>query len=148
MVDKVLAYILSNRNNTYHMLVHEHMDFPEAGLQIPGGTVAPGENLLTALHREIFEESGLRDLPDGELVASAPFLHPDKHELQHRHFFLILIKQQLPDAWDHRVFGNGADNGLVFRYRWYDIQSVPPLAASQDQFLHVVRVTIQAHPRS
>ncbi|MFP7478600.1 NUDIX hydrolase [Terribacillus saccharophilus] len=145
MVEKVLAYILSSRNSTYQMLVHEHKDIPEAGLQIPGGTVDQGEDLAAALHREILEESGLLDLPSGELVASAPFLHPDKQEHQLRHFYLIQTRQQLPDTWEHQVFGSGADNGLVFRYKWYDITSIPPLAASQDQFLHLIRKIIQAH---
>ncbi|AIF65498.1 hypothetical protein GZ22_01690 [Terribacillus saccharophilus] len=148
MVEKVLAYIISIRNNTYQLLVHEHKDIPEAGLQVPGGTVDPEEDSATALQREIYEESGLRDLPASELVASAPFLHPDKQELQLRHFYLIQTKQQLPNTWDHHVFGNGADNGLVFRYTWYDLASIPPLAVSQDQFLHLVRKIIQAHPRS
>lgn len=147
MVEKVLAYILSIRNDTYHMLIHEHKDI-EAGLQIPGGTVDAGEELLSALQREIFEESGLHDLPAGERIASAPFLHPDKQEVQLRHFYLIQTKQQLPETWEHRVFGNGADNGLIFRYKWYDMTSIPPLAASQDQYLHLVRKIIQAHQRS
>ncbi|PAF20828.1 hypothetical protein CHH49_14955 [Terribacillus saccharophilus] len=148
MVEKVLAYIISIRNNTYQMLVHEHKDMPEAGLQVPGSTVDPGEDLVVALQREVFEESGLHDLSASELVASAPFLHPEKQELQLRHFYLIQTKQQLPGTWDHHVFGKGVDNGLVFRYTWYDFTSIPPLAASQDQFLHLVRKIIQAHPRS
>ncbi|PAD34562.1 NUDIX hydrolase [Terribacillus saccharophilus] len=148
MVEKVLAYIISIRNNTYQMLVHEHKDIPEAGLQVPGGTVDPEEDLVTALQREIYEESGLCNLPVGEIVASAPFLHPDKQELQLRHFYLIQTKQQHPATWEHHVLGNGVDNGLVFRYTWYDLTSIPPLAASQDQFLHLVRKIIQAHPRS
>lgn len=148
MVEKVLAYIISIRNNTHQMLVHEHKDISEAGLQVPGGTVDLKEDLVTALQREIYEESGLRDLPASELIASAPFFHPDKQELQLRHFYLIQTKQQLPNTWDHHVFGNGVDNGLVFHYTWYDLASIPPLAASQDQFLHLIRKKIQAHSRS
>lgn len=39
---------------------------------------------------------------------------------------------------------------MIFRYRWMDLQAIPPLAASQDQFLHQLRKrhlksTEQAH---
>ncbi|WP_158221577.1 NUDIX domain-containing protein [Terribacillus sp. 7520-G] len=139
MVEKVLAYIIRNHKDIQQLLVHTHRDIPEAGRQIPGGTVDPGEDLLDALHREIFEESGLQDLPAAEMLGSAPFRHPHKQELQLRHFFVIPTKKPLPDTWEHQVFGNGADNGMIFRYRWMDLQAIPPLAASQDQFLHQLR---------
>ncbi|MFS0562501.1 NUDIX domain-containing protein [Terribacillus sp. 179-K 1B1 HS] len=139
MVEKVLAYIIRNHKDTYQLLVHTHRDIPEAGIQIPGGTVDPGEVLLDALYREIFEESGLDNLPAAELIGSPSFFHPEKQEHQLRHFFLIHTKEQLPETWEHQVFGNGIDNGMVFRYMWYEIQSIPPLAASQDQLLHLIR---------
>ena len=55
---KVVAYI------TYQdsLLVFRHTDFPEAGIQVPAGTVDAGESVEAAVFREAWEESGLEDL--------------------------------------------------------------------------------------
>ncbi|GGB37822.1 hypothetical protein GCM10011316_07360 [Roseibium aquae] len=42
------------------LLVFEEPDNPAIGLQVPGGTVDPGESYLIAAHREFTEETGLR----------------------------------------------------------------------------------------
>lgn len=52
---KVLAYITYNDK----LLVFTHRDAPEAGVQVPGGTVEPDESIEDALYREIAEESGI-----------------------------------------------------------------------------------------
>ena len=38
------------------------MDFPEAGIQIPGGTIEDGEEPDEAVQREAFKETGLEKL--------------------------------------------------------------------------------------
>jgi ADP-ribose pyrophosphatase YjhB (NUDIX family) len=139
MVEKVLAYIIRYQQGHYQLLVHTHQYIPQAGIQVPGGTVDFGEDLTTALHREIEEESGLQLLSSEQLITSKPYLHPEKQELQLRHFFLLETVQQLPGAWNHRVVGNGLDCGLVFCYTWYDLHAVPSLAASQDEALPFIK---------
>ena len=57
-IEKVLAYI-TNRDN---LLVFRHVDIPEAGLQVPAGTVQDGESPERAVLREAQEETGLKDL--------------------------------------------------------------------------------------
>ena len=57
MKRKVYAYITHGSR----LLVFRHVDFPEAGIQVPGGTVEPGEEWEAAALREA-EETGLRDL--------------------------------------------------------------------------------------
>ena len=63
MKEKVYAYIVKD----HRLLVFRHIQFPEAGLQVPGGTVEEGEPLEEAVLREATEESGLEGL---RLVAS------------------------------------------------------------------------------
>ncbi|MBN1668895.1 MAG: NUDIX domain-containing protein, partial [Anaerolineales bacterium] len=57
-VQKVACYI--TRGN--QLLVFDHPHSPEAGTQVPGGTVDPGEPLELAALREAREESGVQDL--------------------------------------------------------------------------------------
>ena len=46
--NKVFAYIIRGE----HLLVFRHVDFPEAGIQIPGGTMEGGEDPALAVLRE------------------------------------------------------------------------------------------------
>jgi 8-oxo-dGTP pyrophosphatase MutT (NUDIX family) len=58
VVHKVVAYITCQD----HLLVFAHRDNPEAGIQVPGGTIAQGESPDSAVLREAFEETGLSQL--------------------------------------------------------------------------------------
>ena len=40
-IQKVYAYI----TRAEQLLVFSHVDFPEAGIQVPGGTLEPGDQL-------------------------------------------------------------------------------------------------------
>ena len=55
---KVLAYVTRDDE----LLVFRHMDFPDAGLQVPAGTIEEGEDPQDAALREVREESGLTDI--------------------------------------------------------------------------------------
>ena len=54
-VKKVVAY--NTRGD--ELLVFTHREFPEAGVQVPAGTVEEGETLDAAVLREVHEETGL-----------------------------------------------------------------------------------------
>src|SRR5690348_18410922 len=58
LMQKALAYI--TWGNT--LLVFSHPDFPEAGIQVPAGTIEPGEEPEAGALREAFEETGLSGL--------------------------------------------------------------------------------------
>ncbi len=57
IVQKVTAFIIRERNSIKELLVFKH---PTAGIQIPAGTVEEGEDIETAVKREVYEETGLR----------------------------------------------------------------------------------------
>ena len=69
---KAYVYLTSGRE----LLVFRQPDQPYVGLQVPGGTVDPGESHLTAALREFGEETGLALRgtfvinPEGKLVSS------------------------------------------------------------------------------
>ena len=57
VVQKVTAFIVRERHGIKELLVFKH---PTAGIQIPAGTVEMGEDLETAVKREVYEETGLQ----------------------------------------------------------------------------------------
>lgn len=120
---KVLSYILRTKNSSTEVLVFDHRDYPEAGTQVIGGTVDPGEDLVEALLREILEESGLvfssSDIKTR--LGETTYQRRDIPEINFRHYYLI-YSIDLPDTWAHTVHSNGADNGLVFDFFWLPIE--------------------------
>ena len=57
VVQKVTAFIIRERGDVKELLVFKH---PTAGIQIPAGTVEEGEDVETAVKREVYEETGLQ----------------------------------------------------------------------------------------
>jgi 8-oxo-dGTP pyrophosphatase MutT (NUDIX family) len=111
------------------LLVFEHRDFPEAGTQVPAGTVEDDEAPSDAVVREVQEETGLtarvmREL--GTLDAIAP-----KGEPRRNHFF-ALSTDDTRDEWEHVVHGGGGDDGLVFVCRFVPLEPAPELIADAD----------------
>ena len=56
---KVLAYITRGQEKDLEILVFEQKDKPNAGWQVPGGTIESDELIIDALYREIEEETGI-----------------------------------------------------------------------------------------
>ena len=118
---KVIAYIFRMRNNQKEVLVFSHKDFPEAGVQVVGGTVEKGEAFGPALIREVLEESGLSFLEsDFKKVGLTEYQRKDRLEINHRHYFETMSKD-LPEKWTHVVVSDGGDNGLLFDFFWLTI---------------------------
>lgn len=119
---KVIAYIFRMKNNQKELLVFSHKDFPEAGVQVVGGTVEKGEAFIPALVREILEESGLVVI-ESELkkIGLTEYHRKDRLEINHRHYF-EMHSSGLPEAWTHVVVSDGEDNGLLFDFFWLPIQ--------------------------
>jgi 8-oxo-dGTP diphosphatase len=132
---KVFAYI----THAGRLLVFRHVDFPEAGTQVPGGTVEPGETFEAAIHREVEEETGLTGLElvalIGEQVRNMADVGVD--ETQHQRFYHLRCHDAPPERWQH--FEEHASDGsepLLFEFWWVRLaDEVPELAGVQGQFL-------------
>ena len=134
IVQKAFAYI-THRNR---LLVFEHPHHPEAGLQVPAGSVEEQEGCEAAVLREAWEETGL----DGLTVVR--FLGEQRRdmrafgrqEIHERHFFHLAYTKTPPESWEHHeLFGSDGDHHL-FRFFWVELDAVPPLIAGHDAFLH------------
>lgn len=94
---KVYAYITREKAGVMQLLVFTHRDIPEAGIQVPGGTVDEGEKLEAAVLREVIEESGLRHLCIERFIDDYIIYMKEKQEYQKRHFFHISLLTNVKD---------------------------------------------------
>ena len=131
---KVFAYITSQD----HLLVFSHPDFPEAGIQVPAGTVEPGETLPAAVLREAYEETGLIGLKLVGYLGSCIYdMSPwGGHASQHRHFFHLELNGESPSLWQHQEASGGKRDPILFELFWAKLPSgVPELIAGHGQML-------------
>jgi 8-oxo-dGTP pyrophosphatase MutT (NUDIX family) len=131
---KVMAYVVRAQAGQRELLVFEHRHQPEAGLQVPAGTVEPGESIEAGLLREVVEETGL-SAEQVRLVGKLAEAHEAELD-QQRHVFELSPANPLPDRWSHTVRGAGEDAGLVFEFYWVEITAALKLAGGQERFLH------------
>ncbi len=61
------------------LLTHQAEPIPE--FQLPGGGIDPGESSLTALHREVYEETGWRIASPRRLGAFRRFTYMPEYDL-------------------------------------------------------------------
>lgn len=135
MKEKVLAYITRGGGAMAELLVFEHVEHEDAGLQVPAGGVERWEPIEAALAREVEEEAGLV----GCRIMSRLVVVEDINRTVRRHVYHVMAPADTADAWDHTVTGGAGDHGLVFRYRWVSLAEVPPLAGGQDRWLRLLR---------
>ncbi len=132
---KAFAYI----THELRLLVFSHPDFPEAGIQVPAGTVKAGERTEDAVMREAFEETGLKELA---LVA---YLGEDtrdmedfgRDEIHHRFFYHIRYDGSPVALWRHDELDPSDGSGpITFEFFWAQLpDSVPPLIADHGKLL-------------
>ena len=65
-VEKVTIFVLGQRDGVSELLLLYH---PNAGIQLPAGTVEVGEAAMAAVLREAQEETGLHNLAWGGMIA-------------------------------------------------------------------------------
>ena len=144
---KVLAYVVRPRGGTWDVLVFEHVGCPEAGVQVPGGSIEPGEMPQQAAYREVWEETGLTGLT---LVQSlGPFLYYNAYAAAWdlRHVFVLTPTGPVPECWDHVVMGGGEDRSLRFRCFWLDREEAARvLIGGRGEYLRLVSVSPAGAP--
>lgn len=129
------------------LLVFDEPDTPWLGLQVPGGTVDPGESFLHGAMREFAEETGLdldvafeqfssQDLPFETMPATGQFRAPSGRPLKGRHIrrnYHVCLQNRPRDTWEHFEMhpSNGGDP-IRFRFFWIDLFG--PKAEDRDNF--------------
>lgn len=134
-VEKAYAYATRERRDTLEVLVFDHPT-ADGGPQVPKGTVDEGESPVDAVVRELEEESGVSDPLDVIHLETDRWLHERRREVYRRHFFHVPIAEER-DAWDHRVTGDGVDDGMVFSYYWV----APPISLAREMDAYLETLT-------
>lgn len=125
MKQKVYAYLVRDGKE---LLVFDHVDFPEAGIQVPGGSLDPGESIEDGVIRELVEETGCGARPVRYLGAF-PWWFEAQGIWHVRHVYHLEPTTELPDEWIHTVSSGTEDKGLRFRCYWI------PLAEARERLV-------------
>jgi putative (di)nucleoside polyphosphate hydrolase len=108
------------------------------GLQIPKGTVEPGEHPRGAAYRETVEETGLAALGDLTHVATDVWTRRESPPRRYvRHFYHVQVHEPR-DEWVHTVTGSGAEEGTEFALSWEALPTTKAFALDLDDYLHVL----------
>ena len=126
-----MCYVVRNGR----LLVFRHRDYPEAGVQVPAGTLRDGEAPEAGAIRETEEETGRRGyrivakLGTFDYEFRDTFEGVERHELHERHVFHVAPPPELPDAWSHLAVDEEGD--FWFEFSWVPIG--PDLVLAGDQ---------------
>jgi 8-oxo-dGTP diphosphatase len=115
---RVVAYITRVRDGQAELLVFEDPKHPRIGIQVPAGRLDADEELETGLLREIAEETGLERVRILRRLTGFEEHYASRYE---NHGFHVVLEGDAPDEWEHVVYGDGDDAGLVFRFRWVPV---------------------------
>ena len=128
---KVMAYITHH----HHLLVFRHPGAPEAGIQVPAGTVEEHEQAEDAVLREAYEETGLTHLTLHCFLGDHERDMSDfgRDEVHHRRFYHLRCQGYPPTTWQHEECyhsGSSAQKPILFEFFWAPLpHAVPPLIA-------------------
>jgi 8-oxo-dGTP diphosphatase len=134
---KVFAYI----TNRHRLLVFSHPIFPEAGIQVPAGTIKVNERPEEAVLREAFEETGLSDLIIDSFLGEQERDMSDfgRDEIHHRFFYHIRCEGNPPATWRHEERASPDEPKevpIIFEFFWAPLPlGVPPLIADHGKML-------------
>lgn len=105
-VNKVVAYITRHGENGMELLVFYHRGMPQAGLQVPAGTIEPHESSDQAVLREAEEETGLKELLISRELGNFDHHPADKTETHHRSYFELKSDNCTLTAWVVRILSS------------------------------------------
>jgi 8-oxo-dGTP diphosphatase len=136
VVSKVFAYITQGDR----LLIFRHTDFPEAGIQVPAGTVKPGERPEDAVLREAIEETGLTDLTLTNFLGEQVRDRADVglNQIHHQHFYHLKCGGHPPETWQHDETdpSDGSPAPIHFEFFWAQLPwNVPELVGDDGAFL-------------
>jgi 8-oxo-dGTP diphosphatase len=136
---KAVIYVTSAN----HLLVFREPDYPEVGIQPPGGTITDDETFAEGAARELLEETGIRVAAPGLVeigrqdyeYVSGGTLH--RH---HRAYFHAITTEPTDRTWTRMETNpDGADHEILFALFWTPLTADLTLFAELDHCLPILR---------
>lgn len=134
---KVFAYI-THQNR---LLVFHHPFSPEAGIQVPAGTLEAGETPEEGVLREACEETGLNGLILSRFLGEQERNMSDfgREEIHHRYFYHLRYQGEPLETWQHEELhpsDGPEEKPILFAFFWAPLpDGVPALIADHDKML-------------
>ncbi|GAB2814242.1 hypothetical protein GCM10022221_10090 [Actinocorallia aurea] len=135
-VAKALAYIT---NDAGELLVIRHIDYSyeEVGLEVPGGTIRPGEDPAAAALREAQEETSLVNLSLAASLGETTYdITPLRSEIQHRHFFHLRAPGPHPPRWPSAELHDGLQPPTRLECLWLPLNHAHALSLGHGALIH------------
>ena len=130
-----MAYVTKDRR----LLVFRHVDF-DAGIQVPAGTLEPGESPRAGVLREAHEETGLDGLVVRRFLGTRDYDMScyGLAELHRRYYFHLECTGDTPSIWRHfESHPSGCPSKRIeFELYWVGLpDQMPELAGFQGDLL-------------
>jgi 8-oxo-dGTP pyrophosphatase MutT (NUDIX family) len=135
-IKKAYGYVTRVLDEKTQVLVFRHKDIPEAGIQIPKGTVKEEEDTYNAVIREIKEETGIQSFKVNNLI-SEDYWKNDDGSIHNRYFYKIDCNE-IADEWEHNPTGGGEETGLTFQFFWVSSDEEIELIRGHADYLKLI----------
>ncbi|MFD8882222.1 NUDIX domain-containing protein [Streptomyces erythrochromogenes] len=132
--EKVLVYVVRDGR----LLVFRHTDYSyeEVGIQVPAGSIRPGETPEAAALREAREETGLTDFSIVRKLGETEYdISPYRPEIQHRHVFHLELTEPTPERWMSQEDHDGEQEPTHFECFWIPLEAAHILQSGQGALL-------------
>lgn len=132
--EKVLCYIVREGK----LLVFRHTDYSyeEVGIQVPAGSIRPGETPEAAALREAGEETGLKNFTIVRKLGETEYdISPYRFERQHRHVFHLDLADPTPERWKSQEDHDGEGDPTHFECFWIPLEAAHILQSGQGALL-------------